>query len=98
MDLTSDYMQIKTQKTGSVVRLPVHPVIKDIVSRNNNVLPVMKSQQNFNKMIKVICRKAKVNALVTIERTQGITVVRKRVKKYELISSHTARRTGATLL
>jgi integrase len=33
---------------------------------------------------------------VLYERTDGTKVVRKRMKKYALVSSHTARRSGAT--
>jgi integrase len=56
---------------------------------------MLPSQQAFGATIKRICQKV-INSEVMYERTFGKTVVRKRVKKYTLISSHTARRTGAT--
>ena len=56
----------------------------------------MKSQQSFNKVIKNICKRAKINNEILIERTVGNKVVRKKYKKYQLVSSHTARRSFAT--
>lgn len=92
-------IQIKTQKTGAKVVLPVHWMIKDIIARNNGDLPKLKtSQQEFNKAIKRICKKAGINTPVLIERTEGNKIVKRVVKKYELISSHTARRSFATNL
>ncbi|MDR2293186.1 MAG: site-specific integrase [Prevotellaceae bacterium] len=90
------FIQIKTQKTGVVVTIPIHPIIYDVLKRNKNVLPVMPTQQAFGKTIKRICKKAGIADEVLWERTVGARVVRKKVKKYQLISSHTARRSGAT--
>lgn len=88
---------IKTQKTGAKVILPVHWMVKEILSRHNDSLPRFElSQQNFNKVIKTIAKKAGINSEVTIERMQGNDRIRKKVKKYSLVSSHTARRSFAT--
>lgn len=89
---------ILTQKTNTKVTIPIHYLIKDIISRNNGYmfLKYQHSQQNFNKVVKTICKKAGINAKVLVERTEGFKKVRKTYKKYELISSHTARRSGAT--
>jgi integrase len=87
---------VKTRKTGAEVMIPVHAVVREILERNKGVFPALRSPQAFNKMLKRVCRKAKIDAEVLYERTHGIEVVRKRVKKYTLVSSHTARRTAAT--
>jgi integrase len=81
------------------VIVPVHWMIKEILVRNNGDLPKLKtSQQDFNKAIKCICKKAGINNSILIERTEGNKIIKKRVKKYELVSSHTARRSFATNL
>jgi integrase len=91
-----DYIQIKTQKTGVEVVIPIHPIIRDVLKRNNNILPKMPSSQAFGATIKRVCEKAGIKESVLFERTVGNKVIRKKVKKYQLVSSHTARRSGAT--
>ena len=87
---------VKTRKTGEPVIIPIHPVIREILDRNNGDFPKLKSGRPFNLILKRICKKAKIDAEILYERTVGTEVVRKRMKKYELVSSHTARRSGAT--
>lgn len=55
-----------------------------------------KSLQNFNDVIRRICKRAGIINDIHLEYTRGCDNVQKVVKKYELISSHTARRTAAT--
>ncbi|MDR2291978.1 MAG: site-specific integrase [Prevotellaceae bacterium] len=94
----NDFIQIKTQKTGVVVTIPTHPVIRDVLKRNNGELPPMPSLQTFNKTIKRVCKKANITDVTLWERTVGTKVVRKKMNKWQLVASHTARRTGATLM
>ncbi len=95
-NFVNNTIQLKTQKTGEFVVIPVHPVIYEILKRNEDKLPKMPSQQAFGATIKRVCRKAGIDDIVIWERTVGHKVVRKRLKKWQLVSSHTARRTGAT--
>ncbi|MGV8136464.1 MAG: tyrosine-type recombinase/integrase [Mangrovibacterium sp.] len=88
---------VKTKKTGAKVVIPVHWMIREIINHHGGIMPeIMTSRQNFNKTIKRLCRLAKINSLVLIERTEGHRVVKKKLKKYELVVSHTARRSFAT--
>ena len=90
-------ISIKTQKTGAKVILPVHWMITEIISRNGDSIPKLEhSQQNFNKVIKNIAKKAGINSEVLVERMQGNDRIRKKVKKYSLVCTHTARRSFAT--
>ena len=68
----------------------------EILKRNSKCFPKISSQQAFSKIIKIICKNAGINELVLWERTVGKKVVRKTYQKWQLVSSHTARRTGAT--
>lgn len=95
-DFSGDFFRLKTRKTGEVVVLPIHPVVREILNRNKNGLPPIKTQQSFNQMVKRLCKKAGITELILLEYTKGGRPVRKKVKKYELTSSHTARRSAAT--
>jgi integrase len=95
-NIINDRIEIKTRKTGVVVVIPIHPVIREIYERNGNEFPVLHSQQSFNKVVKNVCKKAGINSPVLYERTHGEKIVRKSIKKYKMVSSHTARRSGAT--
>ena len=53
-------------------------------------------EQKLNQNIKIVGKLAKINEPVTIEEIKGGFRVQKTVPKYELIKTHTARRSGAT--
>lgn len=87
----------KTKKTGEVVLIPIHPIIKEIIKDYNGQFPeYTNSMQNFNSILKRLCRDAGFNQPVLWERTVGHNIVRKQIKKFELIGTHTARRSFAT--
>ena len=62
----------------------------------NGCLPAARCIQYFNKAIKEICKKIGLTEPVIYEEEQAGEVVMVKKKKYEMISSHTARRTFAT--
>lgn len=87
----------KTQKTGESVEVPLHRIVREIINKYNGNFPTYdKSLQNYNKIIKNVCKQAKLTDKVLWERTVGHKVIRKTMKRYELIASHTARRSFAT--
>jgi len=55
-------------------------------------------EQKLNKYIKDICRDADINSPEELTTTNGGAVMKRDVPKYEMVSTHTARRTGATLM
>lgn len=89
---------ILTKKTETKVTIPIHSIIKEIIDRNGGYgfLKYKYSQQSFNKSIKAICKKAGITDKIMLEYTRGFDKVREVYKKYELVSTHTARRTAAT--
>ena len=97
-NFSHDIISIKTKKTGVRVEIPIHTVVREIIERNGGYgfLRYDKSHQNFNVRLKIICKKAGFTEKILIERTEGFNIVKKLVPKYQLISSHTARRSGAT--
>ena len=86
----------KTQKTGEVVEIPTHWIIKETIGSYSGFPKYESSSQNFNKVIKGLCKKIGATEEILWERTVGKKVVRKRIKKYKMVSSHTARRSFAT--
>lgn len=90
-----DFINIRTKKTNADVLVPLHYMIKELL-KDFNELPKLKTQQSFNTIIKRLCRRAKIDDKVLIERHEGTQFIRKQFPKWQLISAHTARRSFAT--
>ena len=90
-DISDGVIHIVTQKCNTPVDIPAHPRVLAVLDRYKGAMPKM-TPQRFNKLLKDICKEAGLNELVTI-RKKGTS---ERYKKWELVSSHTARRTGLT--
>lgn len=56
------------------------------------------SEQWLNKYIKILGKMAGLDELVEIKESRGGEVVTELYPKYKLLCTHTARRTGATLM
>lgn len=89
-------IRIKTKKTGVVVSVPMHKFIREILKKYDYSLPNPRCIQYFNRCIKEICKKVGLTESILWERTVGTEVIRKKIPKWELVSSHTARRSFAT--
>lgn len=87
--------KFKTQKTGAEVTIPAHPRLVEILNRYDGSSPRI-NHITFNKRIKEICRLAKIDDLVKRSVTKGGVRQTTQYEKWELVSSHTARRSGAT--
>ena len=99
--LTSDNIQKdiiikKTKKTGETVNVPVHSYIKELLDKYDGELPKDISIQQFNRSIKTICKKIGLTDKVVFTRTVGHNVVTDTYEMWQVISSHTARRSAAT--
>lgn len=97
-NFNNDTIGILTKKTKVRVEIPIHHLIRRIILRNNgfSFLGYNGSASNFNKTIKAICQKANITQNVLVERVEKGEIVRSSCEKWKLVSSHTARRTGAT--
>ncbi len=95
-DLINNLIHIKTKKTGVVISVPIHRFIHEILQKYDYKLPKSKCGQYFNRAIKEICKKVGINDKILWERTVGTEVIREEREKWEMISSHTARRSFAT--
>jgi integrase len=89
-------ISIWTQKKDKKVYIPMHHLLSKILERRGNMLPSPISDQKHNDQLKVIGKLAGIDGEVLLTKTRG--GVREKItgKKYEFITSHTARRSGAT--
>lgn len=90
-------------KTGNLIFIPFNKSIENILSKNDGDFPRKISDQKYNKYIKEVCGEAKIiqpvkgSKLVKLEGTEKHRKVVNMYPKNLLISSHTGRRTFATL-
>lgn len=92
-----EVFEIYQKKTKKTVYIPVHNKIKEIMSlRYDGALPNKLSDQQINEYIKPIGRKAGITEEVGTQITVGGKIKRKKVPKYKLIGTHTARRSFCT--
>lgn len=94
-----EFIDIETQKTGEVVAIPVHPVVKSIILRYEltpSGMPKSISNQKLNDYIKEVCQLAGLTHKVS--QTKLIAGKKEVIKEpfYKLVSSHTARRSFAS--
>lgn len=79
------------KKTKTTVIVPAHPRVIEILNRWGRAPKV--SQEMLNRLIKVICMEMGIfNQAIPVRTKEGVTYV----EKYNLITTHTARRSGAT--
>lgn len=90
-------VEIRQKKTGAKVSIPVSTELKSILERYDYQLPHLEDQV-LNRYMKDICKLAGLDELIQIQTTKGGKAVKELKHKWELVHSHTARRTGATLM
>ena len=89
---------IQQQKTNEFVTIPLHPVFLRIWEKYNGNLPANISNQKFNDNLKDVCREAGLTEHVLKSITKGGKKQTTVYEKWQLVSSHTARRSFATNL
>lgn len=84
-------------KTGGAVVIPCAPKVLSILDKWGGKAPAL-SEANYNLAIKRIAKKAGLTDKVETRITKGGRLIIKTNEKWELVTSHTARRSGATNL
>lgn len=97
-NFTKDFIIKKTQKTGKKVTIPIHTYIHEIYDKYEGEVSKGLSIQHFNRYIKKICQRVGLTDSITYNFTRGGKLITETKEKWELISSHTARRSAATNL
>lgn len=90
------FFDIKTQKTGEQVIIPINRTVKYILDKYNYEFGNIVSYQYYNNAIKQMAYNAGLNDEIIFTRTEGGKRVDTKKIKSVLMSSHTARRTFAT--
>ena len=88
--------EVRSQKTGNRVSIPIHPIVKEVMSSRNGHLPPYQSDQLMNRNLKRLGAMAGLDAPKEMERTEGGTRRATSRPKNELIQTHTARRSFCT--
>jgi integrase len=95
--IVDGFIKITQSKTSDPVVIPIHTVVKGIIAKNGGEAPRHVSNQKLNEYLKDI---GKLMACLDVLQSKSITKGGKRittmVKKWELLSSHAARRSFAT--
>ena len=97
-NIKDNMLTIQQQKTNEFVTIPLHPVFIVIWNKYNGVLPANISNQKFNDNLKDVCREAGLTERVMKSITKGGKKQTTIYEKWQLVSSHTARRSFATNL
>jgi integrase len=89
-------IRVRTEKTGEIVVIPLHPIVRQIIENYGGRLPPVISNQKMNQYLKEIGKEAEILDTTQISITRGGKTDKMVNKKYELITTHTARRSFAT--
>ncbi|WP_133272463.1 site-specific integrase [Hymenobacter radiodurans] len=92
-----EYLRLTTKKTRDTLTIPIHPKARPLLDAMwiGGVHPI--SNQRLNAYIKELAKRAGVDEPTEHIRYQGGKRQAETLPKYELISSHTARRTFVSL-
>jgi len=90
------YLRVKTKKTGARVTVPIHAYVSAIFEKWGGPAPVI-SHQKFNTYIKELCLLTSWgNDSVIVTKSVGGRRVDQRLRKADLVVTHTGRRSFAT--
>ncbi|WP_040761982.1 tyrosine-type recombinase/integrase [Spirosoma panaciterrae] len=89
-------IRIEQQKTADKVVIPCHGIVTAMLEKYKGTLPRSISNQKMNDYLKEVCQLAGLNDLESKSQTKAGKRVTISVEKWQLISTHTARRSFAT--
>ena len=98
-DIKNSTWNVRTQKTRQIIEIPLNSYALTILAKYSEYpqpLPVI-SNQKMNTYLKELCEIAEINEPVKEVRYQGNERLETTYKKFEVVSTHTARRTFISL-
>ncbi|WP_338874903.1 site-specific integrase [Spirosoma sp. SC4-14] len=95
-ELRGHILTVFTKKTGAKVSIPVSLKVMAILAKYDYQTPRVITNQKFNEYLKELAKLAGLTELVQTARTQGGVRVTRTLQKWELVTTHTARRSFAT--
>ena len=97
--IQGDLLRVPTSKTGKVVQIPLHPYVQTILDKYKGRFPSGISNQKQNKYLKqVASRVPSLQQKVIIGKTVAGLRVEVAKHKWEMVTTHTARRSFASNL
>ncbi|NNE15367.1 MAG: site-specific integrase [Saprospiraceae bacterium] len=94
-----EVISILTQKTKKTVYVPLHPILKRIINKyrtETQIFPKPISNQKMNDYLKEIAKQVGIKGKVIQQLTNGGKEFSVTKNKWELVTTHTARRSFAT--
>lgn len=85
----------RTKKTDSKLKFALHPIAVQILEKYNYNVPKVTANE-FNDVLKMVCKKAGLTRLERIREVRGYTKIVRDLPKHELMSSHAGRRSFCT--
>lgn len=95
-NVKDDIISIFVQKTSKTLKVPLNDYSLELMQKYDFKLPVITNQKT-NEQLKKICKIAGINTMVMTTKFKGVEVIREIKPKFELITTHTGRRTFITL-
>lgn len=95
VNVGDDFITIRTKKVGNKVVIPIHWMVREIMDKGFDIEDKI-TDQKINEHIKEICQLAKIDEDVEITKNIAGRKITQTFKKYQLVTNHTARRSGAT--
>lgn len=98
-DIKNSTWSVRTQKTHQIIEIPLNSYALSILAKYSEYpqpLPVI-SNQKMNDYLKELCEKAGIDDAVKTVKYKGSERIETTYKKFEVIGTHTARRTFVSL-
>ena len=96
-EVIEGYIHTTQAKTGKPIVIPVHPIVNSIIKKYKGNLPASISNQKTNEYIKELCGMVpELKIPISTTYTKGGVKITKTYDKWELVTTHTARRSFAT--
>ena len=96
VELDKGFIHAIANKNGPKLRIPIHKLVRQIIESDG--FPKSVTQQRLNDHIKVLGEMAGIKDIIIYSRTEGNKRIEHTRNKYEMITTHTARRSFASNL
>ncbi len=93
-----DTIDMEMGKTDNRIKVPLNTIAKQILNKYKNDIPKPKTSIRFNNAIREVTKLAKIDYEIELVHKHGNTKRTEILKKYEMVSSHTGRRSFCTNL
>jgi integrase len=90
------FIRLEQQKTADRVVIPCHQIVVAMLAKYGGTLPRSISNQKMNDYLKEVCQLAGINSLESKAQTKGGKRIKTSFEKWQMVSTHTARRSFAT--